>query len=294
MTEDESKAGSKQTILAELRQAGLLPIMAVTLGLALIYFGLLVLLVWPVTVPPGIERLGQFGDAFGALTSLLNALALAALVATVVLQSRELRETREVLKDQADALDKQVSAANAQLAQLQDQAKVTSEQLRLAYEVEFRRIRPILTLEWNRSDDGAAVSLVAKNVGLGPAIIDKLTILAPLLRVITRDSVETHLLWRDVMRATMPGGPEFAEAEWNPTAVPPPTSAVFRGLAVGDSQPIVRVRFQDRSVLRAALPHLKDTLRLIVHFRSMAGQELTTEDQYDIAPLLTDEDAQSQ
>ena len=72
---------------------------------------------------------GQFGDAFGALTSLFNGLAFAGLIITVllqredlklqreelILQRRELSDTREVLIDQRKQLAAQADAAQKQV-----------------------------------------------------------------------------------------------------------------------------------------------------------------------------------
>lgn len=54
---------------------------------------------------------GEFGDAFGVVTSLFTALAFAGLIATVVLQSVELRETRKQLAEQAKAQPEYAEAA---------------------------------------------------------------------------------------------------------------------------------------------------------------------------------------
>ncbi len=50
------------------------------------------------------ETNGQFGDAFGALSSLFNGLAFAGLLITIVLQSRELRLQRKELRQTSDEL----------------------------------------------------------------------------------------------------------------------------------------------------------------------------------------------
>jgi hypothetical protein len=71
------------------------------------------------------EQGGQFGDAFGALTSLFNALAFVGLIITILhqrdelrlqrqelaLQRKELADTREVLIEQRKQLASQANAA---------------------------------------------------------------------------------------------------------------------------------------------------------------------------------------
>src|SRR4051812_44864847 len=110
----EGKLKGADGLVKELRGAGLLQLGAFAVLLVIAYAGLLIygLFVghWFDTGPAG-----QFGDAFGALTSLLNALAFAAVVATVVLQSRELRESRDEMR-----------------------------------RLEATRIRPVIKAEWHR------------------------------------------------------------------------------------------------------------------------------------------------
>lgn len=74
----------RQSILQELTAAGLFWIAGIALLLVVAYAFAL-----PFLWSASIEQRGQWGDSFGALTALLNALAFAAVVATVVLQSRE-------------------------------------------------------------------------------------------------------------------------------------------------------------------------------------------------------------
>lgn len=120
----ENEVPSEKSIWAELRGAGLPIVAGVAVALVVLYAialgasGL------------GLDRLGLLGDSFGALTSLLNALAFAAVVATVVLQSRELRDSRRELKKQADAQKAWAEAA--------------ARQIELTKQLEAIRIRPFI------------------------------------------------------------------------------------------------------------------------------------------------------
>ena len=74
----------KKTIWEELRDAGLPKIARLAFIAVGVYLAGLVIAI----CVKDVSKVGQFGDAFGALTSIFNALAFAAVVATVVLQSR--------------------------------------------------------------------------------------------------------------------------------------------------------------------------------------------------------------
>jgi len=57
--------------------------------------------------PDDSDLLGKFGDSFGAVNALLQALVLSGVIYTAILQKKELTDTRDVLIRQADALGKQ-------------------------------------------------------------------------------------------------------------------------------------------------------------------------------------------
>lgn len=83
--------------------------------------------------------LGTFGDAFGPVTSILNAIALGAAVLAVVLQRRELAMQRDEMRAQRDEMRAQRIAAEAQLevqrahvAAIQTQTDVLRAQAMLA------------------------------------------------------------------------------------------------------------------------------------------------------------------
>jgi hypothetical protein len=88
----------KPGILKDLSSAGFVWFLGVTLAIGVVYFMLLM----SVTGATGdasngrFSSSGQFGDSFGALTAIVNALALAALVATVVQQSHQLQDNRDL------------------------------------------------------------------------------------------------------------------------------------------------------------------------------------------------------
>lgn len=100
------------SIWRELTGAGLRPVALIALAVIVIYA---VIVLCAVGVPQSEGEWGQFGDAFGVITSLFNALAFAALIATVVLQSVELRETRKQLGEQAQAQRDYATAARDQI-----------------------------------------------------------------------------------------------------------------------------------------------------------------------------------
>ena len=57
------------------------------------------------------EKIGQFGDSFGALTSIFTGGAFVLLWMTYKAQKDELRATREIMKDQKSVIDKQKSVS---------------------------------------------------------------------------------------------------------------------------------------------------------------------------------------
>lgn len=102
-------------IWTELTGAGLRPVAVIALA---VVTGYTAILLYDVGWPSSRADWGQFGDAFGVITSLFNALAFAGLIATVVLQSVELRETRKQLEEQVRAQrDYAVAARDQILAQ---------------------------------------------------------------------------------------------------------------------------------------------------------------------------------
>ena len=57
-----------------------------------------------------IQKLGIFGDSFGALNTLFSGLAFAGLIWTIFLQKQELEETRQEIRGQKEQLEKQYNA----------------------------------------------------------------------------------------------------------------------------------------------------------------------------------------
>lgn len=112
------------------------------------------------------SEMGQFGDAFGVLTSLFNGLAFAGLIVTITLQSRELALQRQELVFQR--------------AQLASQADSFRQQNELSYFLELLRERRELIEGWRSSsyqsvgrqalsEDASAIRSHAARLAVGPS-----------------------------------------------------------------------------------------------------------------------------
>ena len=179
--------GEKASVLEELRSAGLIPV-AIVLVVVVVLYGLTLMVLAGL---PGAQwnKLGVFGDSFGALTAFLNALTLASIVVTVVLQSRELRETRRELEKQADAQRQYAQAAREQIEQTE--------------RLEYLKLRPMLKVEWLDVDEHS-IQYRLRNVGVGPAIVRSVAIVHNDNRV-ELDNDCLHDQWKNLLRDSIPG-----------------------------------------------------------------------------------------
>jgi len=73
-----------------------------------------------------LEKLGQFGDSFGIITSLFSGLAFSGLIITILLQKKELGYQREELKLTREELAKSREAQQDQVEQLSRAAKLNA------------------------------------------------------------------------------------------------------------------------------------------------------------------------
>jgi hypothetical protein len=219
-TEDQATVERPKHFFQSLSEAHLPLITLCALFIAAIYAGLVIAVAaahdWNFSV------LGQFGDSFGALTSIFNALAFAALIATVVLQSRELQLTRTELTKQAKAQS--------------ELAKATADQLKQTQDIESIRVRPFLKAEWERV--GHNIVFWMRNVGGGVAIVRSIELRA---RRTTKDfygSVKSHnyattrARWRECILDILGGSPEVEVLQFND---------LNRTLAPGETQQLIRV-----------------------------------------------------
>ena len=209
---------------------------------------------------------GSFGDFIGGFAgTIVSLITLIALACTLHLQAVELADTSDALRDQAKSMN---------------------EQLQLARIVELRRIRPIVTLNWKRHRS-ARLSLTMKNVGLGPAIVDKLVVVHPSnkTKAVTRGTLQVKKFWGKIIKASMPGGEHMTVAEWDFSVQP--VRDLLRGLAVGESQAIFSIIFKQEEAIKHVLPSLRRNVSLVIHFRSLAGQSLSTDAQYELPPIFS-------
>jgi hypothetical protein len=267
------KRPSKQdSVFAELKRAGLGTFVLITVVIAAAYAGgLAYLLLRPPGESISVGTLGQFGDSFGALTALLNALALAALVATVVLQSKELRESREQLVLQAQAQA--------------ETAKAAREQIEQARQLEHLKIRPVLRAEWKVVSAGnpTVYELRMRNVGLGVAIIGQIEITFNGKSLGIHDCYEmpdTRARWELCIWNCL-----NREKLVKVTARPYLLDNNNCAIAPGESQPIVEVDVGTVEGLNFSGERLLDLIQYcgvpIIQFCSIAAERYSTADQHD-------------
>jgi len=246
----DTPENDKHRIVQELKGAGLLWAAGITAGAAVLY-GLIL-----ATLPAEWSDLGEFGDSFGALTALFNALAFAALVATVVLQSRELRDTRRQLTRQADAAAKQL---------------VQSERL------EHLKVRPLIKAEWLPMEGaGFTLQFRMRNVGLGAAIVDRIDLFVDGnlagSRVNSDDEALEHQ-WAEVLAQSTIDSLGAVRMF--------PFRDLNRALAPGEPQAVFGVDFVSQEALARGVRQLNQKLKLVIHFRSIAGERFSTLDQFN-------------
>jgi hypothetical protein len=259
-----------RTIWRELKEAGLFSIGTPMIVVVLIY--LVAIVVSLVFTRWTISDLGQFGDTFGALTSLLNALAFAAVVATVVLQSRELKESRKEMVKQATAQQAWADAA--------------ARQIELTKQLESVRIRPYIKAELHGEVDhataSASLSFWVQNVGLGVAIVQRVELKWEPNRC---ESFTTHSYrgtaddgWSDYVSSIV----GHDKAKYTKT-----TLRQFddhnRIIAPGEKQELAQVYIKalnkgETEVMRSAL---MQSLRPNIYFQSVDGSEFSVLDQFE-------------
>lgn len=249
------------TIWKELKGAGLHMVAAIAVLLFVAYalyveFG-------PITY----SKLGQFGDSFGALSSLFNALAFAALVATVVLQSRELRDSRRELAKQAKAQEAWANAA--------------ARQIELTKQLEAIRIRPFIKMEWHpREGLKRAFDLRVRNVGLGVAVLNSFELWAGEAifgTVLSHGTAAAFSSWQNCLLHAAGSG----AVGTNVVVETLPFNDLNRALAPGEFQAIVRVTFREREeVATGQFYEMRRNFVPVIHFRSADGKVLSTANQF--------------
>lgn len=248
-------ADEPPTVWEELKGAGMLK---VALFALLVFVGYAVI-VW--IAPLGFNGFGEFGDSFGALTALFNALAFAALIATVVLQGRELRESRQELAKQAKAQ--------------QAWAEAASRQIELTKQLEAIRIRPFIKLEWH-SKPGDQADLIVRNVGLGVAVLSSFELWANgqiFGTVVANGTQEAQSAWEKSMRAAVGLAPGLVRVQ----------SYQFddlnRALAPGEQQAIIHIAITTE-IFAVKLNQLRKQFTPVIRFSGADGRVLSTQDQY--------------
>lgn len=263
---NNQQTGERIEVFAELKSAGIL---AVSVGAVMAVFIYTMVLFW-IRGEDGFSNLGQFGDSFGALTSLFNALAFSAVVATVVLQSKELRESRQELSKQAVA---QKAWADAALRQIE----VTERLERL-------KIRPILSLVWNdrvrKSSSGRSLYrayLVVRNVGLGAAFIDEIGVGfgdGTVFSYQSTDEPDVKDRWGSTLQRAGIGHDMYSETKMGRLR------DRNRAVAPAAEFEVIEIRFVDKARFDAAKRVIQANLQLHVKFRSLDDEVFDTRTQH--------------
>lgn len=239
-----------------LTEAHLPRIAIIALGITATYATLVIVLAW--RSKWSFSNLGQFGDSFGALTSLFNALAFAGLIATVVLQSRELHLTRQEMTKQAAAQEKLALA--------------TADQVKLTQEIEAIRLRPFIKAEWERVDKHH-VQFWMRNVGRGVAIVRSIELRARKTSKQFYGSIRTHNVqvsrdqWRECIAEILSEQFQHDVLQFND---------LNRALAPDETQALVKVWFQISPNGDDRLDKLRGRFRPEIIFESVTGQTFST------------------
>ncbi len=254
---------------AELRSAGLLVIGGITLIAVL---GYTAVIIWLSFKRGSFADLGQFGDSFGALTSLFNALAFSALIVTVVLQSKELRESRQELSKQAEAQKAWAAAALRQI-------EVTERLERL-------KIRPLVSLVWNDKYHAASseysVYLSARNDGLGAAFLDEFgaqTGEAEILSYRSTDEVGNKDRWGAALHRAGVGHDQY-----NRILIGKLRDR-NRAVAAGASFKVVELFFKNTAEFGQAKRILQSNFRPFFKYRSLDDERFDTRTQHLERPV---------
>lgn len=260
-TTDPLKQKKKQQILKSLGNAYLPKIAmiagAVTLAYALLVVGIAALNSWK------FEKLGQFGDSFGALTALFNALAFAGLIVTVILQSRELSLTRREMKKQAKSQA--------------DWAAAASRQIELTKELESIRSRPVIKAEWRTTEKAGRYEFVMRNVGMGVAVVTGIELedfAGNRTLILEHGTKEASTAWETCIRAAL--GHEAALKSWHLYQF----NDQNRALAPNEPQALVRLAVNTDNPI-GTYSDLRNKTRLTIHFKSFFGERLNTTTQFE-------------
>ena len=227
-------------------------------------FAILYAIILPFAIDHSGPR-GEFGDSFGALTALFNALSLAALITTVILQRTEMH-------DAATAVTKQL-----------DQQK----------QYENLRLLPVMKAEWfslSHEDGGGGIHqflLRIRNVGPGPAIVDDVQLPG------SRDVFDTNLtvsreqrqqLWeRTINRALQEAGQSNNGVK---SIEIDQLDNSNRALGPGEPQRYLRVGFKVSIPPDVAHGILQSRAVPVVHFSSLVGDRYDSETQFESIKAL--------
>lgn len=261
---NQSENETPRSVLGELRAAGLLAVGSVAALIVAAY----AFFAWHFSAV--LDKLGQFGDSFGVLTSLFTALAFAGVVATVVLQTRELRETRQELAKQAEAQREWAAAAR--------------EQLSHSRAIEALRLRPIIKFEWRIAQGetfDTRIQLCIKNVGLGTAIID--TVMLTNTNGDRMRNDDSHMEDRDaqwtalvseISPVSQQSGKYFGVNDYNRAIAPMEDHCI--------GQIFTTQTFEADKIRESAIRNV------FIHadFRSISGQRFSTDGQYEGLELM--------
>lgn len=250
----------QRSVWHELKSAGLQQVAWLAVGIFVVYLLLIAFL------PVSVRTLGPFGDSFGALTSLFNALAFAALVATVVLQGRELRESRIELAKQARAQEAWANAA--------------ARQIELTKQLEAVRLQPFIKMEWHPHDRQRRMSeLRVRNVGLGVAVIQSFELWAreqPFGTVEANGTAQAFKFWQACIHHAI--GADASKAIIETLQF----DDLNRALAPGEFQVVIYVTFQDpESIAIRRLHEMRRHFQPFIHFYGADGQRYSSQNQFD-------------
>lgn len=215
---------------------------------------------------------GLFGDFIGGFAGTAIALTtLIALAITLFLQARALEETRS-------AVAQQLAAANNQLTSFERN--------------EALKLRPLLKAEWFPAHAENHMEWRVRNIGLGPAIIDRIDIYVSGLLTGTHSmdpGPEWHNTWWTAIKAVINPQSVGESATFYKT----PMTYLKRGLGAGEYQAMVGFQINDPAQRSAALLMLNSEINVIIHFRSMAGESLSTWTQFEFGSTERDRSLRS-
>ena len=208
---------------------------------------------------------GTFGDFIGGIAGTVIALStLVALVIALHLQARELSDTRTVLAQQVEAMQGQMKAVRL---------------------YEDRRVQPLLKAEWTleadpyQTEDNQKIFWRIANVGLGPCILDKVELFAGSVKIGSHGFESTepaHYVWSQAFAKIFvnkwPGEDRVRIDSLHD---------LKRALAVGETLRTVTLICSGFVDASTALQILNRSLRIVIHFRSLADVHLTTDNQFD-------------